>query len=141
MGAFICRQPNGLLCRFSTVVDTITDYNLTEQQYIKMCAKGNIGEAGAIDIIKHHLQPFSEVKDHFINSNMTKKEFNEILKDMELYTLKFTKKELEKVINGIDSYSSSCDGVGDEEVSGEMHKCVDAFDKALRKIGIKRHFK
>lgn len=36
MGAFICRQPNGLLCRFSTVVDCITHYNMTEDEYIKM---------------------------------------------------------------------------------------------------------
>ena len=35
MGAFIARQPNGLLCRFSTVVDCITDYNMTEEEYIQ----------------------------------------------------------------------------------------------------------
>lgn len=39
MGAFIARQPNGLLCRFSTVVDCITDYNMTEEEYIEMCAE------------------------------------------------------------------------------------------------------
>ena len=31
MGAFICKQPNGKYCRFSTVVDSITDYNMTEE--------------------------------------------------------------------------------------------------------------
>lgn len=39
MGAFIARQPNGLLCRFSSVVDCITDYNMTEDEYIEMCAE------------------------------------------------------------------------------------------------------
>lgn len=28
--SYIARQPNGLLCRFSTVVDAPTHYNLTE---------------------------------------------------------------------------------------------------------------
>jgi len=39
MGAFIARQPNGLLCRFSSVVDCVTDYNMTEEEYIEMCAE------------------------------------------------------------------------------------------------------
>lgn len=39
MGAFIARQPNGLLCRFSTVVDTITHGDLTDEEYIEMCAE------------------------------------------------------------------------------------------------------
>ena len=39
MGAFIARQPNGMLCRFSSVVDCITDYNMTEDEYIEMCAE------------------------------------------------------------------------------------------------------
>lgn len=33
MGAFIARQPNGLLCRFSSVVDCITDYNMTTEEH------------------------------------------------------------------------------------------------------------
>ena len=30
MGAFIAKQPNGLYCRFSTVVDCVTHYDMTE---------------------------------------------------------------------------------------------------------------
>lgn len=37
--SFISRQPNGLLCRFSTVTDTITDYNMTDEEYIEVCAQ------------------------------------------------------------------------------------------------------
>lgn len=33
MGAFVAKQPNGLYCRFSSVVGTITDYNMTEKDY------------------------------------------------------------------------------------------------------------
>lgn len=37
MGSFICRQPNGLICRFSSVVDCPTHVNLTEEGYIDYC--------------------------------------------------------------------------------------------------------
>ena len=39
MGAFIERQPNGLLCRWSSVVDNITHYNMTEEEYIEYRAE------------------------------------------------------------------------------------------------------
>ena len=39
MGSFIARQPNGLLCRFSTVVDCVTHWNMTDEQYIAMCVE------------------------------------------------------------------------------------------------------
>lgn len=39
MGAFIAKQPNGLYCRFSTIVDCPTDWNMTEEEYIEMCAE------------------------------------------------------------------------------------------------------
>ena len=39
MGAFIARQPNGLLCRWSTIVDNITHYNMTEDEYIEYRAE------------------------------------------------------------------------------------------------------
>ena len=34
MGAYIAKQPNGLYCRFSSVVDTVTHWNMTEEDYI-----------------------------------------------------------------------------------------------------------
>lgn len=58
MGSFICRQPNGLLCRFSTVVDCVTDYNMTEEDYIEM--RANRGRKEDKDIIKNHLIPFDQ---------------------------------------------------------------------------------
>ena len=81
MGAFIARQPNGLLCRFSTVVDCVTDYNMTEEEYIEMCAERAREEAR--DVLKHYLQPYERVKEQFVPSNMTRKEFKQICKEME----------------------------------------------------------
>lgn len=37
MGSFIAQQPNGLYCRFSTIVDTVTHYNMTKDDYIEVC--------------------------------------------------------------------------------------------------------
>ena len=80
MGAFIARQPNGLLCRFSTVVDTVTHYNMTEEDYIEMCAEKAREEAR--DVINNYLKPFELVKDYFRPNNMTEQEFEEILNEM-----------------------------------------------------------
>lgn len=81
MGAFISRQPNGLLCRFSTIVDTITDYNMTDEEYIEMCAENAREEAR--EVLKDYLRPYNKVKEYFNPSNMTQEEFDEICKEME----------------------------------------------------------
>lgn len=55
MGSFIAQQPNGLYCRFSTIVDTVTHYNMTKDDYIEVC-KDRLGkkrgEEEANDILK-----------------------------------------------------------------------------------------
>lgn len=91
MGAFISKQPNGLYCRFSTIVDTITHYNMTESDYIEFCI-GRYGEKGRADaeyILKNNIVPFEEVLKSFIPNNETVKEFNNILKEMG-YNKKFS---------------------------------------------------
>lgn len=80
MGAFVSRQPNGKLCRFSSIVDTVTDYNMTEDEYIEMCAEHAREEAR--DIIKNKLRPFQWVKDYFKPMEMSQEEFDKILKEM-----------------------------------------------------------
>lgn len=80
MGAFIARQPNGLLCRFSTVVDTVTDYNMTEEEYIELRAE--MAREEARETIERYLRPFDWVKEYFTPNNMTEDEFNQILKEM-----------------------------------------------------------
>ncbi len=81
MSSFICRQPNGKLCRFSTIVDTVTDYNMTDEEYIEM--KAEQAREDARDIIKNHLKPYELLDEFFYPSNMTKKEFRKIKKEME----------------------------------------------------------
>jgi len=88
MGSFISKQPNGLYCRFSSVVDTITHYNMTFEDYVNDVQMGRYGrnreeaEREAKDTIEHYLRPFQEVIDRFMPNNMTKKEFNKIIKDI-----------------------------------------------------------
>lgn len=84
MGGIIARQPNGLLCRFSTVVDTFTDWNMTEEEYIEMCAERAAEKAReeAKDTLKRWMKPFDEVKNHFYPGNNTIEEFNAILHEM-----------------------------------------------------------
>lgn len=77
MGAFISKQPNGLYCRFSTVVDCPTDWNMTEEDYIELCKE--IAEAEAKNVLQNHLKPFEWVKDYFYPRNMTEQEFNDFL--------------------------------------------------------------
>lgn len=36
MAGFVSKQPNGLYCRFSTVVDCPTAWNMTREDYINM---------------------------------------------------------------------------------------------------------
>ena len=81
MGAFIARQPNGLLRRFSSVVDCITDYNMTEDEYIEMCAEKARKEAR--DVLDHNMQPFELVDKRFYPNNMTVEEHKRIMKEME----------------------------------------------------------
>ena len=74
MGAFFARQPNGLLCRHSTIVDCVTDYNMTEED-----ARWMFGEE-----IDKRIQPFSLVEESFVPNNMTEEEFEHILQEMRL---------------------------------------------------------
>ena len=76
MSSFICRQPNGLLCRFSTVVDTVTHYNMTDEEYIQY--RMELARKDAEDTIKNGLSPFRWIDKFFIDSNMTEEEFNQI---------------------------------------------------------------
>lgn len=80
MGAFISKQPNGKYCRFSTVIDTVTDYDMTEEDYIEMCVEKAKKEAK--DVLVNYTQPFQNVIDYFYPNNDTKEQFAEKLKEM-----------------------------------------------------------
>lgn len=99
--SYICRQPNGLLCRFSTVVDTVTDYNMTEEEYIEMCAERARKEAR--NIIDNHLIPYERIDEDFVPNNMTVKEFRKIKKEMESEEEDTDQKSLEEWTAGEES--------------------------------------
>jgi len=80
MSGFIARQPNGLLCRHSSIVDCVTDYNMTEEDYIKLCMERAKTEAE--DVLKNYLRPFEWVEAYFAPNNMTREEFDEIIQKM-----------------------------------------------------------
>lgn len=80
MAGFIARQPNGLLCRHSTVLDCVTDYNMTEEEYVSLCVEKARREAK--EVLEGYIRPFQWVKEYFCPNNMTQEEFERILEDM-----------------------------------------------------------
>lgn len=82
MGAFIARQPNGLLCRFSTIVDTVTHWNMTDEDYLSDCTGTIRNREDAQDTIDNYMYPFSEVLERLEYRIITKEETNKILKEM-----------------------------------------------------------
>ena len=82
MGAFICRQPNGKLCRFSTVVDSVTHYNMTDDEYIEM--KAEQAREDARYTLEHHVKPYAWIDEYFRPGEMTQEEFEKIKKEMEV---------------------------------------------------------
>lgn len=76
MGAFIAKQPNGLYCRFSSVVDCPTHWNMTEEDYIEYCAEK------ARYVLEHRVKPFDLVKQYFEPMNITEEEFSKLLVEM-----------------------------------------------------------
>ena len=95
MGAIISRQPNGLLCRFSTIVANFTHINMTDEEYIEMCAEQAREEARMLLESKHFYYPFEDIAKEQIFGNGTRKQIlatyrkmgdNKIqLKDIDVY--------------------------------------------------------
>ena len=79
MAGFIAKQPNGLYCRFSTVTDCPTDWNMTAEDYIELCKQN--AEIEAKKVLEKYIQPFDSVKNSFLPTNMTKSEYEQFLKD------------------------------------------------------------
>ena len=80
MPGFVSRQPNGKLCRFSTIIDTVTHYNMADEEYIQLCVDD--ARAQAKRTIESNLRPFEDVKNYFRPTNMPNAEFDEMLKAM-----------------------------------------------------------
>ena len=82
MGAFIARQPNGLLCRFSSVVDCITHYNMSEEEYIEYRAECAREEARYDLQNPHFVKPYNWVLERTLFNEMTEEDFIRIRKEM-----------------------------------------------------------
>lgn len=81
MGAFIAKQPNGRYCRFSSIVDCPTDWNMTEEDYIELCAEKAREEARFT--LANYLRPYEWIKERFLPMNMSEADFEEVCKEME----------------------------------------------------------
>lgn len=80
--SYIARQPNGLLCRFSTVIDAPTHYNLTEKEYIELCAEQAREEARYNLKQKHFIKRFENVLKDIRFDYISKKEWQDVLEKM-----------------------------------------------------------
>lgn len=80
--SFITRQQNGLLCRFSSVLDCPTHWNMTEEEYVAF--RMELARDEARMLIKNDMVPFERVKEEFCPNNMTEEMFEVVMKQMEL---------------------------------------------------------
>lgn len=80
--SYIARQPNGLLCRFSSFVDAVTHINMTEEDYIEMCAE-RAREGAKRDLEdKRFVKSFDCVLEDTRFDNITYEEWQGYLKEM-----------------------------------------------------------
>lgn len=82
MASFISKQPNGLYCRFSTVCDCPTHYNMTKEDYLNNVTGSVISREDGEDILENWLFDFDDMIYRFSPSNMSQSEFDEIIKEM-----------------------------------------------------------
>lgn len=86
MGVMYSKQPNGLYCRFSSIVDTITHYNLNEHDLAEMLGKFDadrlINSSTNTDYRYFHLWPFDYVKKLIRPDNETVNNIRAELKEM-----------------------------------------------------------
>jgi hypothetical protein len=100
MGAYIAKQPNGLYCRFSSIVDCPTDYDLDEDDvlslYIGRAVSNAIKDAKRAIKDANTFDHWKDIRDDFQPMNMTVKKFKKFLKDCgdkEPFTKEFNEDE------------------------------------------------
>ena len=85
MAGMIAKQPNGLYCRYSSIVDTITHYNFTEKEYLNNITGTVLNRAEGIDVLENYLHPFEEVEKLLrlrLSDSESEEEVEELIKDM-----------------------------------------------------------
>ena len=82
MAGLIAKQPNGLYCRISTVVDAPTHWNMTEQDYIGMRVKQ--AKEDAKIVLANYCYDFDTALNRVRygkDTNMTAEEYEKFIKD------------------------------------------------------------
>lgn len=87
MSSCICKQPNGLYCRFSSIVDTMTHINMTFDDYINVLMERNHysrekAVEEATDIFKNYLHDYKECEDRILIKNETIKSREQLITKM-----------------------------------------------------------
>ncbi|KOP84115.1 hypothetical protein ACFFHH_20335 [Cytobacillus solani] len=82
MTGFIAKQPNGLYCHFSSIVDCPTHYNMSREDYLSNVTRNVRNRDEGEIILRDHLYPITEVIDRFIPRNMTQTEFDKWVVDV-----------------------------------------------------------
>ena len=80
--SYIARQPNGLLCRFSSFVDAVTHINMSEEDYIELRAEQAREEARLDLKDKRFIKSFDHVLEDTRFDNMTYDEWCGYLMEM-----------------------------------------------------------
>ena len=79
MAGFIAKQPNGLYCRYSSIVDNITHHNMTENDYIELVVSRAKEEA--IEILEKAVSFDMVVSSLYPDTKRDLRKMNEILKE------------------------------------------------------------
>lgn len=82
MAGMICKQPNGLYCRYSTIVEAVTHHNMTKEDYIKLCETRGISNWDATDTLDNYLKDYDYMVSLITDLNTTKEELEELLEKM-----------------------------------------------------------
>lgn len=91
MGAIFYKQPNGRYCRYSTVVDCVTDYNMNKYDIIKLFVEDAIDSAEEFINDEKNFHKFEELTEKYEDlgpdeeptGEMSVEEFEKIRKRME----------------------------------------------------------
>lgn len=80
MAGIIAKQPNGLYCRISTIIDAPTHFNMTEQDYIDLCVER--AKKKAESVLENYCYDFDKALT-YINygddTNMTNEEYEQFI--------------------------------------------------------------
>lgn len=85
MGSYIAKQPNGLYCRYSSVVECSTHFNMTVIDYLKVVVGRNPDKSiewcmdEVKNVFENYLQPFVRVMADTTELNMTEEEYIQFL--------------------------------------------------------------